>query len=109
LESQAQVFKALGHPARLQIVRALRDAELCVCELQRLVDLDMSTVSRHLLQLKTAGVLASRRHRNQILYRLRTPCALTIMDCVAAVAGGDERVVRLQCGARPAHSEDHGT
>lgn len=89
LEAEALAFKALGHPTRLLMVRALADGELCVCDLQRLAGIDMSTVSRHLLQLKTAGVLASRRRGNQVLYRLRTPCVVTVMDCVAGVTGSD--------------------
>lgn len=87
LEGEALAFKALGHPTRLLMVRALAQGELCVCDLQRLAGVDMSTVSRHLLQLKTAGVLASRRRRNQVLYRLRTPCVVTVMECVAGVIG----------------------
>ena len=89
LEAEASAFKALGHPTRLLMVRALADGELCVCDLQRLAGIDMSTVSRHLLHLKNAGVLASRRHGNQILYRLRTPCVVTVMECVAGVIGRD--------------------
>jgi|GEM_PF-1048660 len=87
LETEALAFKALGHPTRLLMVRALADGELCVCDLQRLAGVDMSTVSRHLQQLKTAGVLSSRRRGNQVLYRLRTPCVVTVMECVAAVTG----------------------
>jgi ArsR family transcriptional regulator len=109
LEAEALAFKALGHPTRLLMVRALAGGELCVCDLQRLTGIDMSTVSRHLLQLKTAGVLASRRRGNQVLYRLRTPCVVTVMDCVAGVtdsdpatssaATGDDDRACSRCGA----------
>jgi len=96
-ETQAAVFKALGHPVRLQIVRALEHGGRCVCELQALVGLDMSTVSRHLAQLRTAGVLASRRDGNQVVYSLRAPCALALMDCVSALSSGDEAAARVHC------------
>jgi len=43
--ARAEIFKALGHPARLAMVEALGDGEQCVCELQELVGSDMSTVS----------------------------------------------------------------
>lgn len=84
-EEQAQLFKALGQRTRLAIVDALADGERDVSGIHRLVGSDLSTVSRHLLQLKTAGVLASRRDGKQILYRLRTPCVLTVMRCVASI------------------------
>lgn len=89
LEAEALAFKALGHPTRLLMVRALADGELCVCDLQRLAGIDMSTVSRHLSQLKTAGVLASRRRGNQVLYRLRTPCLIAVMGCIAGVVDAE--------------------
>lgn len=88
LERPAELFKALGHPTRLAIVGALAEGERSVLTLQRTVGFDLSTISRHLLQLKTAGVLASRRDGKQVLYRLRTPCVLTVLHCVTAVAGG---------------------
>ena len=49
---KAGVIKAMGHPSRLAMVEALADGELCVCELQKLVGSDMSTVSKHLSVLK---------------------------------------------------------
>ena len=54
---EAAVFKALGHPARLQVVTELADGERCVCDLVELTGLGWSTVSRHLSVLKSAGVI----------------------------------------------------
>ena len=85
LEARALLFKALGHPTRLAIVNALADGECNVLTLRSIVGFDLSTISRHLLQLKTAGVLASRRDGKQVLYRLRTPCVVTVMRCVTAI------------------------
>lgn len=54
----AALCKALGHPARLQIVEHLRLEEQCVCG--RIVDilpLAQSTVSQHLKLLKNAGLI----------------------------------------------------
>ena len=57
IEQQALILKALGHPSRLLMVQALADGPLCVCDLTELVGSEMSTVSRHLAQLKQAGLL----------------------------------------------------
>ncbi len=81
-EGCAEVFKALGHPARLRMVHSLAGGERCVCELQELVGLDMSTVSRHLAVLKKAGVLASRKQGNWAYYSLELGCVASLLDCV---------------------------
>lgn len=82
LRSQAQIFKALGHPARLQMVMAVADGERCVCELTELIGFDMSTISKHLAVLTQAGVLESEKRANKVFYRLRTPCVVKILTCL---------------------------
>jgi len=84
LRPQAQVFKALGHPTRLRMVLAMADGERCVCELNTLVDCDVSTTSKHLAVLTAAGVLESEKRANKVFYRLRTPCVLRMMTCLGS-------------------------
>ncbi|MBD3293475.1 MAG: metalloregulator ArsR/SmtB family transcription factor [Armatimonadia bacterium] len=84
-EARAEVMKALAHPSRLVIADALAEGEMCVCELQELVGSSMPTVSRHLSQMKNAGIVAGRRDGNQIYYRLLVPCVLRLFDCIDAV------------------------
>ena len=70
--ARARIIKALAHPARLMIVDELAEhGERCVCELTELVGTDMSTVSRHLAQLKEAGIIEDERRGKMIFYRLR--------------------------------------
>lgn len=97
-EDRASLFKALGHPTRLAIVDALADGELDVTSIHRHAGSDLSTISRHLLQLKTAGVLASRREGKQIFYRLRTPCVVTVLRCVTTIVGD---VVAVDADGKP--------
>lgn len=82
-EVQAGVLKAMAHPTRLLILNALKKQETCVCELRELVGDDMSTVSKHLLVLKNAGLVAARRDGNWLHYRLLCPCVLNFTDCLA--------------------------
>jgi ArsR family transcriptional regulator len=82
IEAQSAVFKALGHPARLRMVRALGQGEKCVCELRDLVDLDMSTVSKHLSVLRNAGVVASEKRGNWMHYRLVLACVPGFLSCL---------------------------
>ena len=54
----ARFAKALGHPARVAIVRLLLRQESCVCgEIVDELPLAQSTVSQHLKQLKQAGLI----------------------------------------------------
>ncbi len=85
-EFQARVFRALAHPVRVAIVEALRDGEVCVCEIAAGLGAERSNVSRHLAIMQRAGVLASRREGLQVLYRLRTPCVLDFLSCATRVA-----------------------
>ena len=88
LEARAEVFKALGHPSRLAIVDALADGERCVCDLNQIVDADMSTVSRHLAVLRNVGILSSDKRGNQVFYRLECPCITSFYGCVESVING---------------------
>ncbi|HPS37973.1 MAG TPA: metalloregulator ArsR/SmtB family transcription factor [Candidatus Cloacimonadota bacterium] len=79
------VMKAMAHPARLYIIDLLSEREHCVCELQKHIGTDMSTVSRHLSVLKEAGLIANRKVNNQVWYRLLCPCVLDFYACMTQV------------------------
>jgi ArsR family transcriptional regulator len=85
--AQASVIKAMAHPTRLLILNSLKKKETCVCELRDLVGDDISTVSKHLLVLRNAGLVSSRREGNWLYYRLSCPCVLDFTRCIAEVAG----------------------
>ncbi len=55
-ERFAQLAQALGHPARIAIIRLLKERETCICgEIVEVLPLAQSTVSQHLKVLKDAG------------------------------------------------------
>ncbi|MHB0996511.1 MAG: ArsR/SmtB family transcription factor [Elusimicrobiales bacterium] len=87
--AQAAVMKAMAHPTRLLILNSLKKREICVCELRDLVGDDISTVSKHLLVLKNAGLVAARREGNWLYYRLTCPCVLDFTKCLAGLGGGN--------------------
>jgi ArsR family transcriptional regulator len=85
-KARAKIIKALAHPARLLIVDELAEhGERCVCELTDLVGSDMSTVSRHLAQLKGAGLVEDQKRGKMIFYRLRVKCLPKFFDCIESV------------------------
>ena len=87
-KKQARVLKALAHPTRLFIVDELSRGERCVCELTALVGVEMPTVSRHLSQLRHAGLVEDEKRGAMVFYRLRVPCVLNFFKCVEAVQSG---------------------
>jgi DNA-binding transcriptional ArsR family regulator len=87
-KAQARIIKALAHPTRLFIVDELSRGERCVCELTELIGVEMPTVSRHLSQLKNAGILEDEKRGSQVFYRLQVPCVLNFFKCVKAVQAG---------------------
>ena len=85
-EARAKIVKAMAHPARLFIVDELsKNGERCVCELTEMVGTDMSTVSRHLTVLKSAGLVDDEKRGQMVFYRLRVKCVLNFFDCIESV------------------------
>ena len=65
-----QVYKALGHPARVRIMAMLRAGELCVCQITAVLRLAPSTVSAHLAELRRAELLEERKQGRWVHYSL---------------------------------------
>jgi ArsR family transcriptional regulator len=59
--------------------------ELCVRELRDLVGADLSTVSKHLTLLRSAGVLVSEKRGLNVYYRLGCDCFGEFLSCVDQV------------------------
>ena len=93
-----EVFKALGHPARVTIVQALASEERCVCDLVEKVGLGWSTVSRHLSVLREAGVVADEKRGLQVFYRLTLPCVGRFIACLQSPAQFPELFAAPQTG-----------
>jgi ArsR family transcriptional regulator len=89
LAAKTKVLKALAHPSRLWMVERLSVGECCVCKLVDGLGLDFSTVSKHLLVLKNAGVVVDDKRGKQVFYSLKVPCVLNFMHCVEAVIKGE--------------------
>lgn len=69
----AVVLRALGHPARLEIIRALACKGRCFCgEIVEMLPLVQSTVSQHLKVLKDAGLVVGTVDGPRSCYCLNT-------------------------------------
>ena len=84
-DARAVIVKALAHPTRLFIVNELSKGERFVCELREEIGADISTVSKHLSVLKSAGIVEDDKRGLQVFYRLRVPCIMNFFGCVENV------------------------
>ena len=66
----ASGFRALGDPTRLSLALALREGELCVCDLAWIAERAENLVSHHLRALRAAGLADYRRDGKMALYSL---------------------------------------
>ena len=80
-KARADILKALAHPIRFLLVDALSRGDLCVNELNKLVNVDQSTLSRHLAQLKKVGIVSERKEGTKVIHHLASPCILQAVDC----------------------------
>ena len=64
------ITKALADGNRLRILMALRDGELCVCQIVELLQLAPSTTSKHMSILRQAHLVEARKDGRWMYYRL---------------------------------------
>ncbi len=70
LDRLSLTYKVLGDPNRLKIVMALKNVEMCVCDLAAFTGLTDSAVSHQLRRLKDLALVKSRRDGRIIYYSL---------------------------------------
>jgi len=76
----ADYLKALAHPTRLRILKALLNGEMCVKSMWEELDLQQSNVSQHLTTLKSRGIISSRREGAKICYSVVDPRAKEVLQ-----------------------------
>jgi len=82
-------FKSLANEKRLAIVHALRKSELCVYELETVLDAPQSTVASHLRKLRDTGIVNTRKAGKWTYYRIADTASLQPLDLAAAL--GEDR------------------
>ncbi|MBF0410570.1 MAG: winged helix-turn-helix transcriptional regulator [Candidatus Riflebacteria bacterium] len=83
--ARAEVVKAMAHPTRLFIIDELLKNECSVLDLTRMIEADVSTVSKHLALLRSAGIVKIEKRGTQVFYSLKVPCLKNFIPCIEAV------------------------
>lgn len=80
----ARTFKVLGAPFRIKILFSIGHGEACVCHLEVLLKKRQAYISQHLMVLRDAGILETRRDGKYIYYRVAD---IRVFDLIESTAG----------------------
>ena len=76
----AELFKVFGDSTRIRILFVLFEAEVCVCDLAKVLNMTQSAISHQLRALKNARLVTSRREGKTVFYSLADDHVKTIID-----------------------------
>lgn len=94
----AEVAKALSHPARIAILRALARRGTCICgEIVEVLPLAQSTVSQHLKELKEAGLVTGDVEGTKSCYCIDWNTLEKAWDALGALAQDLQSAKRKCC------------
>ncbi len=83
--AQSNLLKAMAHSTRLAILDELRDGEQCVCHMEAALNLRQAYISQHLMILREAKLVESRRDGLNLFYRVVKPEVFTVLDSLVSV------------------------
>ncbi len=100
-KSISKLFRSLSQPARVEILLAIGSGEACVCHLEALLNMRQAYISQHLMALREAGILATRREGRFIFYRLEKPQMLDFLSLAAQIIDVPTENISISTGKRP--------
>ena len=91
-ERLAEMCKALGHPARISILRQLLQEDRCVCgRIVEVMPLAQSTVSQHLKVMKEAGLIIGEVEGPKTCYCVDRLQLAALAEAISALLPTDQR------------------
>ncbi|GJL96184.1 MAG: transcriptional regulator [Hyphobacterium sp.] len=87
----SDVFKALAHPVRRQVLKKLRDGPMTAGDLAGAFPVSKPTMSGHFTALKEAGLILAERHGTIIRYRLNAGAAEEAIALLMGLIGDKEQ------------------
>lgn len=68
----SQIFKACSDESRLRILHLIfENDEMCISDLEKILEFTQTKTSRHLTYLKNSGILTFRRHNHWVFYAIK--------------------------------------
>jgi ArsR family transcriptional regulator len=84
---KADFFKALAHPLRLALIERLKNGEMSVGQLVSALEVEQSSISKHLAILKQAGILHSRQEKVTVYYTIRDQDIFKVLNPIIDILG----------------------
>ena len=84
-EYQAKLLQTLGQPVRLKIINLLKEGPECVTGIAEKIGEKQPTVSRHLMVLRSAGILSRHREGAEVHYAITSPKIVEVCDMMRAI------------------------
>ena len=85
-EQFSRICKALGSSRRFELLDLLSQGEHTVEELANETGMSIANTSQHLQNLKNSHLVSVRRHRNEMIYRLKDASLIEVLEAVEKVA-----------------------
>lgn len=86
---KSNLFKAIAHPSRVQILEYLSTGERCVCEIIDELGLEQSNVSQHLAVLRRENLIDSRKQGLKVMYRIKHVEILALLQKAQEIIGNE--------------------
>ncbi len=68
----SQIFRACADESRLRILHLIfLNGEMCISDLEKILDFTQAKTSRHLIYLKNSGILSYRRYNHWVFYQIK--------------------------------------
>jgi len=80
LDRLAIIYRMLGDPTRLKILMALKQVEMCVCDIAAFLGISESAVSHQLRRLRETAMVRNRRDGQVLYYSLNDSHVETLLD-----------------------------
>jgi ArsR family transcriptional regulator, arsenate/arsenite/antimonite-responsive transcriptional repressor len=72
----SQIFRACADESRLRILHLIFiNGEMCISDLEKILDFTQAKTSRHLIYLKNSGILSFRRYNHWVFYQIKDEVA----------------------------------
>ncbi|TKJ42149.1 transcriptional regulator [candidate division LCP-89 bacterium B3_LCP] len=82
VELEADLLTLLAQPTRLKILYYLKGGERCACHINPQMQEDPSVISRHLVKMREAGLLESRKEGVSVYYKIKEPRVFNLLEMV---------------------------
>ena len=90
----SKFLRIIDQPTRINILLIISTGEACVCHLEAILGLRQAYISQHLMALREADILITRREGRYIFYRLRDKRLIGFIEMAGSLAGVDKNEMK---------------